>query len=156
MFSLFVFYLMEHKSLYMDYKNQEKKKIVSKHMAIHCVESSGSVKKKNFLYHDAFPNPITRSGGLCLALSNPASHNSKETLLSPACHFNWNIEVGHGRKSISILLSWRNLLWWTDCYLAFCFVYVGFFFFFFGLCEFREMKTGYCLLAKAMNDMYVT
>lgn len=131
MFSLFVFYLMEHKSLYMDYKNQEKKKIVSKHMAIHCVESSGSVKKKNFLYHDAFPNPITRSGGLCLALSNPASHNSKETLLSPACHFNWNIEVGHGRKSISILLSWRNLLWWTDCYLAFCFVYVGFFFFFF-------------------------
>ena len=26
MFSLFVFYLIEHKSLYMEYKNQEKKK----------------------------------------------------------------------------------------------------------------------------------
>lgn len=120
---------MEHKSLYMDYKNQEKKKkkkkILSKHMAIHCVETSGSViKKKNFLYHDAFPNPITRSGGLGLALSNPASHNSNETLLSPACHFNWNIEVGHGRKSWSILLSWRNLLWWTNIVILLFALYV--------------------------------
>ena len=146
-----MFYLIEHKSLYMEYKNQEKKKKKKyrPNIWLYIVwKLVGLLKKLSLPWCFSKPH-LQKRRPLSSPLQPSISQLCTETLLSPASHLNWNIEVDHGRiftgpPELEGLVLMDRLL--------FCFLHCMCFW----LCESREMNTGYCLLAKAVNDVLCT